>query len=156
MRLVGVARQHHVAAGMVGPLGQIDAAEILLLIPRIDVGDVQHGDDVAGRIDQRRLLAGPKLLGERFGDGQGQGDRPGIELAVVFDDRLVEHAIVRGRIHRPDQGAQAAVAQAIDGRQIGVGDGHLGQGLGMGEKIVDRVGRHGAANRLGQTAVGGY
>ena len=34
MRLVGVALQHHVAAGMIGPLGQIDALEILRLVPR--------------------------------------------------------------------------------------------------------------------------
>ena len=47
VRLVGVGLQHHVAAGMVGPLGQIDAAQILLLVPGIDVGDVQHGHDLA-------------------------------------------------------------------------------------------------------------
>ena len=156
MRLVGVGRKNHVAAGMIGSVGQIDAAEILLLVPTINIGDVQHGDDLAGRIDQRHLLAGSKLLGQRFGNGQGQRDRPGVELAVVFDHRLVEHAVVGGRIHWPHQRAQAAVAQAIDRRQIGVGNGHLGERLGMGEKIVNRVGRHGAADRLGQTAVGGY
>ena len=100
MRLVGVGLQHHVAAGMVGPLGQIDAAQVLFLVPRIDVGDVQHGDDLAGGVDQRRLLARPKPLGQLLGDRQGQGNRPGVELAVVLDHRLVEHAVVGGRVHR--------------------------------------------------------
>ena len=59
MRLVGVALQHHVAAGMIGPLGQIDALQILHFVPREDVGDVQHGDDLAGGIHQRDLLARP-------------------------------------------------------------------------------------------------
>ena len=103
MRLVGVGLEHHVAAGMVGPLGQIDAAQVFFLVPRIDVGNVEHGDDLAGRVDQRRLLAGPKPLGQRLGDRQGQGDRPGIELAVVLDHRFVEHAVVGGRIHRAGQ-----------------------------------------------------
>ncbi len=154
VRLVGVGIQHHVAAGMVRPLGQINALQVLLLIPGINVGKIQNGDDLAGRVDQGHLLTRPKLSGQRFGHRQRQGDGPGVEPAAVLDHRLVQHAMVGGRIHGPHQRAQAAIAQAINGRQIGVGDGHLRQSLGLGKKISGGVGGHSTTNRLGQAAVG--
>ena len=59
--------------------------------------------------------------------GSEMRNRPGVELAVVFDDRFVEHAVVGLAIHRAGERAQRAVAKAIDGRQVGVRDGHLRQ-----------------------------
>ncbi len=100
VRLVGVGLEHHVAAGLVRPVGQIDAAEIFLLVPGINVGDVERGDDFARHGHQGRLLAGPKPPGQRPGDRQGQGDRPGVPLAGVHDHRLVEHAIIGLGVHR--------------------------------------------------------
>ena len=57
VRLVGVALQDHVAAGMVGPIGEIDRLEVMGLVPRIDVADLERGHDLAGRVHQGHFLA---------------------------------------------------------------------------------------------------
>ena len=51
VRLAGVAHQHHVAAGVIGPLGQIDAAQVAELVPGVDVAEFQRGHDAAVRVD---------------------------------------------------------------------------------------------------------
>ena len=57
MRLVGVSLQHHVGAGMIGPLGEIDALDVFRLVPRENVADVERGHHLAGRIGQRHRCA---------------------------------------------------------------------------------------------------
>ena len=107
-------------------------------------------------LEQRRLLSRPEPLGQLPRDRQGQGDRPSVELAVVLDHRLVEHAIICGRVHWARQRADAAIAQAINGRQVGVGDVYLRQGFGLGEKVWDSISGHSSANRFRQAAVRGH
>ena len=153
MRLVGVALEHHVAAGVVGPIGEIDRLEVMGLVPRIDVAEFQRGHDLAGRVHQGHFLARLEPGGQLRGHRQGDRNRPGVELALVLDDRLFQHAMIGLRIHRAGQRAQTAVAQAIDGREIGVGNRNLGQGLGVGEKTRNLIGRNGAANRFGETTM---
>ena len=153
VRLVGVPLQHHVGAGMIGPLGEIDALNILRLVPLEDVADVEGGDDRAGRVRQSDPLARLQLRGEFLRDRQSQRNRPGILLAVVFDGGRVEDPVVRGGIHRAGEWAEAAVAKAVHGREIGVGDGHLGQLRGVGLEFLDFGRGDRATNRFAQAAV---
>ena len=152
VRLVGVALEHHVGAGMIGALGQVDA---------LDVGGLSHAktsliSSVA--IDCPPFASATVWPGLSLpaSSRRSESDRngPGVELAVVLDDRLVEHAVVGGAVHRPVSGRQPAVAEAVDARQIGVGDGHLGQLRGVGDqrRLVGRGDR--AGHGLGEAAVG--
>jgi hypothetical protein len=44
----------------------------------------------------------------------------------VLDVAVVEDALVRGAIHRPGERREPAVAEAVDRREVGVGDGTFG------------------------------
>ena len=114
---------HHLAAGMVGALGAVDALDVRGLVPGEDVAHVQRADDLALAVDQGHRLAGlQRARPVALSTGKRQRNRPGVLLAVVDDDFLVEHAVERGPVHRAGQRAQAAVAEAVERGQVGVAD----------------------------------
>ena len=72
----------------------------------------------------------------------------------MLDDRFVEHAVVDRPVHRPGERAQRAVGDAIDRREVGLRDGHLGELGRLGLKGLGLVGGNGAADGLRQAAMG--
>ena len=58
VRFVGVALEHHVPARMIGPLGEIHAAEVTHFVPGKNVGDIQNGHD-SGRRNSPARPFGP-------------------------------------------------------------------------------------------------
>ena len=58
---------------MVRPLGQINAPQVMAFVPGIDVADCQRGDDLAGRIDQGRLLPRLEAAGQFGVTGNAMG-----------------------------------------------------------------------------------
>ena len=153
VRLVGVPLEDHVRARVIGAVSEVDAFQVLLLVPLEDVADVERGHDVAGAVGQCHLLAGGELGGQVAGDGEREGDGPGVLFALVNDEAVIEHLVEGGRIHRAHQRAEGAIAKAIDRRQVGVRDRHLGEpGRGSLDRI-DLLGRHRAIDRLLQTTM---
>ena len=109
---------------------------------------------VAGRVHQRHGLTRLERCRQLAGDRQRQRNRPGIELAVVFDDRFVEHALVGLAVHGTGQRAQRAVGKAIDRRQVGVRNRQLRQRGGFAHQRVSFAGSDRAVHRFGQSTVG--
>ena len=112
--------QDHAAAGMVGALGVVDDAVVLRLVPRKDVRTT-----IVPTISPRSFLSGSadpvfSVLATVSSTGKASGMRPGVLLAVADDDFLVEHAVALRLRHRPGQRGEAAVADAVERRQVGV------------------------------------
>ncbi len=154
MRFVGIALEHHIGAGVIGSLGEVDRLDVARLVPLEDIGDVERGDDVAGGVGEGDFLALAQLAGEFLGDRQRKWDRPGVELAIVLDDGFVEHAVKRGGIHGAGDRAEGAVAPAVDGGKVGVGNGDLRELGGFGLECGDFVGRDHEIDRFRQSAMG--
>ena len=57
VRLVGVALEHHVGAGVIGAIGEIDRLQIAGFIPGKNIAQFQRADDLAGGIDESHFLA---------------------------------------------------------------------------------------------------
>ena len=69
------------------------------------------------------------------------------------DDFLVEDAVERRLVHRAGERAEAAVAEAVEGGQVGVADGHARQAGGAGAEGVGFGGRDVAVDGFAQAAV---
>src|SRR5262249_45487539 len=125
MRFVGIALEDHVGAGMIGAVGQINRFDVAGLIPLENIGNVERGDDVAGGIGERDFLALLEGGGQLFGDRQRERNGPGVEFAIVLDDRFVQHAVEGGGIHGPGGRAERAIAPAVNRRKVGIGNRDL-------------------------------
>ena len=152
--LVGVGLEHHVGAGVVHAVGLVDAAEVLALVPRVDVREVERRHDLARAVRKCHPFARPEPLGERARDRERDRDRPRPAPAPVLDHGLVEDAVVGGGVHRPLERTQGAVGEAVDAREVGVGHRDPRQRGRLGEK-GRALGRwHRAIDGLGEPAVG--
>src|SRR5262245_3027284 len=83
----------HATAGVIGPLGLIDALNVLGFVVREDVVDVQRADEGAGAVDELYFLAALERGGGAFVDGEGNGNRPRVALTVTHDHAFVEAAV---------------------------------------------------------------
>ncbi len=139
---------------MVRAFGAIHALDVLGLVERKDVAHDQGTDDGALAIHQRHGLALADRLGLLLRHREGDRNRPGVGLVVVKQDLLIEDPIEGGTIHRAGEGAETAVADAIEAGQVGVAYRHLGEHGGEPAELGNFVSRHHAVHRLAQAAMG--
>ena len=82
VRLVGVTFQHHVGARVIRPFGQVNALQVSLLVPLVDVVQVERPNDVSFRAGQCDALSSGEGGCDLGCHGKRDGNRPGVESTV--------------------------------------------------------------------------
>src|SRR2546421_228539 len=108
--------------------------------------------------NRARVCRGVRTTSPYSGCGSGGTPRTspptrGVRRAPAADRPLVGHAVPLGLGHRAGERAEAAVADAVERRQVGLADGDAGQALGLAEHVGRPVGGEVAVDRLGEAAV---
>src|SRR6266542_6886340 len=147
--------QHHAPAGVVRALRPVYAFDITKLVEGIDLADLQRPDHVSAAIDQRRRLARLQRSGKVPIDRKGEGDGPGVVLAVVDDHLAVEDAVPGRSVHRPAQRTEPAIAETVQRRKVRLADGDLLQAGGASAEGALFGSGHLAVNGLGDPAMWG-
>ena len=155
MCLVRVVREDHVAAGMVGSLCEVDAPQILGLVPLVDIADPEGSHGLARRAYQGDFLVHPQRGGKVGGHRQGDRDCPGVELPANLDDGLLKDTNIGCGVHGALEWAQHAVPQAIDAREVRIRDRYLCEVLGFGQENVSLLRGHVAVDGLRHSTMGG-
>ena len=145
--------ERHPAAGMIGAFRAVDALQVAKFFERKDVVDLQRADDFVLAVGQSDRLADLERSGQALVDRKADRNGPGVFLAVLDDDFLVEHPIEGCLVHGPDERTEAAVAEAIEARQIGVADRHLFERRGLAAKVNSLGQRHHAIYRFASASV---
>ena len=136
-------------AGVILTRGGVNARVVLLLVPRVDVAHLDRADNLPAVVGQLVCAAGLQFLGVLLAHRERERNRPRVLLAAADDDFLLQHLVVFVLRHRPGQWRESAIGDAVEGREIGIGnrDGAGGRG---GVQCRDRAG-----DWFGYTAVWG-
>mmetsp|Transcript_39086 Transcript_39086/g.95588 ORF Transcript_39086/g.95588 Transcript_39086/m.95588 type:complete len:424 (+) Transcript_39086:755-2026(+) len=136
-------------ARVVFAIGEVDGGEEGLLVPGVDGGDVDCAKDSAGGVDEGAFGAVGGGFGLVGSDGEDDGDGPGPVFAVARDALGGEDGIVVGLGHGAGERGESSVGDAVEGGEIDLGDGDLGEEFGGRQRFDDE------RDGLGQPAVDG-
>lgn len=120
--------EYHLAAGMIRALRAVNTLQVAKFFERKDVIDLQRANDVVLAVRQGNGLADLERSGQALINRKADRNGPGVSLATFDNDFLIKYPIEGRLVHGPDERTQAAVAEAIEARKIGVADRHILEG----------------------------
>src|SRR5262249_43340465 len=134
-------------------LGAVNPLDVLGLVPGEDVADFECADDVILAGSQSDGLAGLERTGHGLVHGKADRNGPGVTLAAGDDSLFVQDLIESGLIHRSSQRAEAAIAKAIEARQVCIADWDFLERSGVLDKVGYFRGGDGTVDGFAQTAM---
>ncbi len=108
--------ENHVGPWVIGSIGAVNAFDVFLFVPFINVGQCDGGNNFALGIGNGHLLTGGQRSCQFCCHWERQRNGPGVVFAITFHNRFIKYPVVGRTIHWPSEWAESSVAQTINGR----------------------------------------
>ena len=122
---------NHPATRVIEPLGPIDRADILFLVPLENRDRIEDRDDLPGFVLERHRGPGRELSRFVVTDRKRKRNRPSVGSSLAGNHLIVENRMPRILGHRPLHGRKRAVRDPVDRREVGIRDAYRLKPLGL-------------------------